>query len=141
MKNKKLMNIATYISTLILLSSISVSSYAMSHKMAKPAMKDLAKTEIYSINSKAANLSNISIIKRKVGYAISGNVNINTMQRRVLKIPGYISIELKDGQGKILEVAKARLHHKYGKSKAAHFDGILKTTPPAGSKITIKHYR
>jgi hypothetical protein len=140
MKNKKLMNIATYISTLILLSSISVSSYAMSHKVAKPAMKDLAKTEIYSINSKAANLSNISIIKRKNGYAISGNVHINIMQRRVLKIPGSVSIELKNSKGKILETSNARLHRKYGKSKTAHFDGVLKTTPPTGSTIIITHH-
>ena len=55
-------------------------------------------------------------------------------------MPGYVSVELKSAKGKILETTKARLHHKYGKSKAAHFDAVLKMTPPTGSSIVVTHH-
>jgi len=139
MKNKKLTHIVAIISTLILLSSVSVTSHAMSHQQNNKTMKKTS-TYIHAVNSKAAKLSAISVIKRKSGYAVSGNVHLNLMQRRVLKIPGYISVELKSAEGKILETAQGRLHHKYGRSKAVHFDAVLKITPPAGSSIIVTHH-
>jgi len=137
MNHKKIINITTFITTLILLSSISVSAYAISHDSSNDILK---KIEIHSINSKAAKLSKISIFKRKTSYKVSGNVHIKTMQRRVLALPGYVSVELKNANGEILETAKARLHHKYGKSKVAHFDAVLKMTPPIGSSVVVTHH-
>ena len=50
MNNKKLINMITTISTAILLSSISLSTYAMSHHSSDNVLKKSEKIEIYSIN-------------------------------------------------------------------------------------------
>ena len=136
MKNKQLITI----STLILLGSLSLSSHATSHNIIAGKVASIQRGySVHSVDSSRAALSSTSVIKRKNGYSVTGDVHIKTMQRRILRLPGSITIELKNTKGEILETVQARYHRKYGISKAAHFDGTLTTTPPDGSSIVVTH--
>ena len=143
MKNKSIITICT----VLLFSSININSYAASHLSMNGTsipQKTITPPNMYSVHtvgSGTASFSAISVRKSKTGYTISGNVHIKTMQRHVLRLPGYISIELKNKKGKVLETIKSRMYRKYGASKSAHFDEILKSTPPIGSTIIITHKR
>ena len=136
MKNKQVIAI----STLILLGSLNTNSYASSHNA---ILENTAQIQqgysVHSVDSSRATLSSTSVIKRKNGYSVTGDVRIKTMQRRILRLPGSITIELRNAKGEVLESIKARYHRKYGASKAAHFDGTLKTAPPDGSTIVVTH--
>jgi hypothetical protein len=138
MKNK---SILITICGVLLFTNINT-TYAISHNNIpqKSASSSIAYS-VHAIGSGAASLSAISVHKGKTAYVISGNVRIKTMQRRILRLPGYIHIELKSKEGKVLETIKVRMHRKYGVSKAAHFDAVLKSTPPVGSTIIITHKR
>ena len=136
MKNRQLITI----STLILLGSLSLNSYATSHNVMSGNVNPVQQGySVHSVDSGRAALSSTSVIKRKNGYSVTGDVRIKTMQRHILRLPGNITIELKNAKGEVLESIKARYHRKYGASKASHFDGMLKTTPPAGSTIVVTH--
>ena len=137
MKNKKLAAIATF----ILLSQWSLASYATSHNMMnmQTSSKSHAGYSIHSIDSGRAALSLVKSTKRKGGYMVTGNVRIKTMQRRLLRLPGKVTIELKNAKGDVLETVTAKFHQKFGASKAAHFDGMIKMSPPRGSIIVVTH--
>ncbi len=135
MKNK----ILTTLSIFTLASSIAPNIYAKSHDLASNGIMQQKGYSIHAINSGRASLSKVSVTQRKKGYVVTGNVHVKTMQRRILRIPGSVTISLKSTKGIVLETVKARLHRKFGMSKAAHFDATLKTTPPVGSLITVMH--
>jgi hypothetical protein len=137
MNNKQLMKI----SSLVLLSTISLSGYATSHGTVTTDSAPIQQQtySISSIDSGRATLSSVRATKRKGGHAVTGNVRIKTMQRHLMRLPGKIIIELKSADGEVLETVKARFHQMFGHSKVAHFDGILKTMPPAGSQIVVRH--
>ena len=99
-----------------------------------------AKTySIVAIDSSKVEFSRVKSSKEKNGYAVSGDVRIKSMKRRVLHFPGYISVVLKAADGSELESIKARYHSKFSGSKSGHFDAMLKTTPPNGGKIEVSH--
>ena len=135
MKNK----ILTALSILILVSSIAPNAYAKSHDLAFNGVMQQKGYSVHAINSGRASLSKVSVTQRKKGYVVTGNVHVKTMQRRILRIPGSITVCLKDSKGVVLETVTARLHRKFGMSKAAHFEATLKTVPPAGSSIIVSH--
>ena len=128
-----------------------VSVYAADNTVAMPSAKApvvvpatpqapaTSKIAIHSVDSGAVMFSNVKVTKRKGGYKVTGDTKLRTSQRRVLKMPGYIMVTLKAADGSELESIKAKFHRKYGASKVGHFEAMLKTTPPAGSQITVEH--
>ncbi len=138
MKSKYL----TVIIATTLLSGISLSSYASLHQTVYEKTSNSQQSyRIHSVDSGRVAFSSIFVVKRKTGYVVRGDARIKTMQRRILRLPGSVSIELKNTNGDVLESIKAKFHRKFAVSKAAHFDGTLRTIPPTGSTIVITHNR
>jgi len=95
---------------------------------------------IHTLNSKGVLFSNVMSNKTAQGIVINGYVQKSASSSKQIRIAGHIHIILKSKENKVLETVKARTHRKYGNSKLWHFDGILKTLPPEGSKITVKYH-
>jgi len=93
------------------------------------------------INSKGVVLSNVKVEKEGSIHEVEGTVKLNVTQRRVLGLPGYITVTVKDLNGKEIEQVKAKYHRKYGASKIGHFDAKLMQQIPNGSYIIIQHHR
>ena len=109
-----------------------------------PEQPSITPTKWYSIiaiDSNEVAFSRVKSSKEKNGYAVSGDIRIKSMKHRVLRFPGYVSIVLKAADGSELESIKARYHSKFSGSKSGHFDAVLKTTPPDGSRIEVTHIR
>ncbi len=74
------------------------------------------------------------------GIQIRGNVLKKVSSGKRITIPGHIHIALLGKDGKTLEIIQARTHQTYGNSKRWHFDGVLKTQAPVGSRVVVKYH-
>lgn len=99
------------------------------------------KIPIHTNSSKDVVFSDIRSSKSAKGIIVNGNVRKKISASKRARIPGHIHIILTSRDGEELETIKARTHRKYGNSKHWHFDGILKTLPPEGSVIVVKHHQ
>jgi hypothetical protein len=99
-----------------------------------------AKPAIHVNDSGQVVFSDINTHKVAKGIQIRGNVLKKTSSGKRITIPGHIHIVLIGKNGKELEIIKARTHRKYGNSRLWHFDGVLKTLAPVGSRIIVKYH-
>lgn len=143
-KNKRL---ATF--SMILFSIVSLSACVASNPSKNTAsnpstlsmQKNTAQHGLKVISSKSATLSKVKLTQERWGHKVSGSVILKTMQRNVLKLPGYITVTVKASDGSKIEQIKANYHRKFGASKIGHFDAKLMQKIPNSALVIIEHHQ
>jgi len=100
-----------------------------------------AKHQLKVIDSNIVTFSKIKVEQEGSGHEVEGIVRLKTTQRKILRLPGYITVTLKAADGTEIERVKAKYHRKFGASKIGHFDAKLSKETPNGSQIIVEHHQ
>jgi hypothetical protein len=143
-KNKRLATLSIMLFSIATLSACvanNPTTNSTANSAAAATQTGSAKHQLKVIDSNRVTFSKIKVEQAGSGHEVEGIVRLKATQRKILRLPGYITVTLKAADGTEIEKVTAKYHRKFGASKVGHFDAKLTKSISNGSQIIVEHHQ